>query len=151
MTVLQTRRSVWILAGARHFFLENVHKGSGDPQASYSLGIGKWGGGGDKVYPRTGREGSEGELWYSCTLSLTSVRDGVGWSTPRPSHFTPGKDPVPIVKEAGWTGTEKRKYIAPTGFEPRTIQPAIPGPSTFGMLRLLYFKWLTSRAIFVQS
>ena len=28
-----------------------------------------------------------------------------GWvvsSTPRP-HFTPGKDPVPIVKEAGWT------------------------------------------------
>ena len=23
-------------------------------------------------------------------------------STPRP-HFTPGKDPVPIVQEAGWT------------------------------------------------
>jgi hypothetical protein len=25
-----------------------------------------------------------------------------GWSTPRPGHFTPGKDPVPIVQEAGW-------------------------------------------------
>ena len=25
-----------------------------------------------------------------------------GWSTPRPGHFTPGKDPVPIVEDAGW-------------------------------------------------
>ena len=25
-----------------------------------------------------------------------------GWSTPRPGHFTPGKNPVPIVQEAGW-------------------------------------------------
>ena len=25
-----------------------------------------------------------------------------GWSTPRPGRFTPGKDPVPIVQEAGW-------------------------------------------------
>ena len=25
-----------------------------------------------------------------------------GWSTPRPGRFTPGKDPVPIVKKAGW-------------------------------------------------
>jgi len=38
-------------------------------------------------------------------------------STPRP-HFTPGKDPVPIVQEAGWvpgpgwTGVEK---LVPTG------------------------------------
>ena len=35
-----------------------------------------------------------------------------GWSTPRPGRFTLGKDPVPIVQEAGWalgtvwTGTE---------------------------------------------
>ena len=27
---------------------------------------------------------------------------GVGWSAASPSHFTPGKDPVPIVQEAGW-------------------------------------------------
>jgi hypothetical protein len=25
-----------------------------------------------------------------------------GWSAPRPDRFTPGKDPVPIVQEAGW-------------------------------------------------
>jgi hypothetical protein len=25
-----------------------------------------------------------------------------GWSTPRPGRFTPGKDPVLIVQEAGW-------------------------------------------------
>jgi len=24
-----------------------------------------------------------------------------GWSTPRPGRFTPEKDPVPIVQEAG--------------------------------------------------
>jgi hypothetical protein len=28
---------------------------------------------------------------------LTLVLDGGGWSTPRPGHFTPGNDPVPIV------------------------------------------------------
>ena len=42
-----------------------------------------------------------------------------GWSAPRPGHFNPEKDPVPIVQEAGWaagpiwTGAEN---IAPTGF-----------------------------------
>ena len=41
-----------------------------------------------------------------------------GWSAPRPGRFTPGKDPVPIVQEAGWapgpvwTGVEN---LAPTG------------------------------------
>ena len=41
-----------------------------------------------------------------------------GWSAPRPGRFTPGKDPVPIVWEAGWapgpvwTGAEN---LAPTG------------------------------------
>ena len=40
--------------------------------------------------------------------------------------FIPGKDPVPIVQEAGWapgpvwTGAEN---LAPTGFNPRTVQP----------------------------
>jgi len=41
-----------------------------------------------------------------------------GWSTPRPGRFTPGKDPVPIVQEAGraqrpvWRAA---KNLAPTG------------------------------------
>ena len=55
---------------------------------------------------------------YSSLLSLTSALEGGVWSTPRPGHFTPGKDPVPIVQEAGWasgpvwTGEEN---LAPTG------------------------------------
>ena len=43
---------------------------------------------------------------------------GGGWSAPRPGRFTPGKDPVPVVQEAGWasetvwTGAEN---FAPIG------------------------------------
>jgi hypothetical protein len=58
-----------------------------------------------------------------------------------PATFIPGKDPVPIVQEAGWTpepvwiGAEN---FAPPGFDPRTFQPvasrytdyAIPAPSS---------------------
>jgi hypothetical protein len=39
---------------------------------------------------------------YSSTLSLISALDAGGWSTSRPAALTPGKDPVPIVYEAGW-------------------------------------------------
>jgi len=62
---------------------------------------------------------TKGEYRYCCTLSLTSALDG-GWSTPRLGRFTPGKDPVPIVNEAGWasepvwTGAEK---LASTGIQ----------------------------------
>ena len=41
-------------------------------------------------------------------------------------HLTPGKDPVPIVQEAGWasgpvwTGAEN---LAPPGSDPQTVQP----------------------------
>jgi hypothetical protein len=51
-----------------------------------------------------------------------------GWvvsSTPR-LYFTPGKDPVPILQEAGWapgpvwTGAEN---LAPPGLDPRIVQP----------------------------
>jgi hypothetical protein len=38
---------------------------------------------------------------YSSVLSLTLALGGGGWSVPRPSHFTPGNDLVPIVQEAG--------------------------------------------------
>jgi hypothetical protein len=33
---------------------------------------------------------------------VTSALEGDGWSAPRPGRFIPGKDPVPIVQEAGW-------------------------------------------------
>ena len=60
-----------------------------------------------------------------------------GWvvsSTPRP-HFTPGKDPVPIVQEAGW---------APgpvwTGRKSRPHRDSIPGHPAFSqaLYRLSY-------------
>jgi len=52
----------------------------------------------------------------------------MGWvvsSTPRP-HFTPGKDPVPIVQEAGWAPGPLRtcaeNFAPPPGFDPWTVQ-----------------------------
>jgi hypothetical protein len=48
---------------------------------------------------------------------------GVGGQRHAPDAFIPGKDPVPIVQEAGWapgpvwTGAEN---LAPPGFDPRT-------------------------------
>ena len=55
-----------------------------------------------KVHTRTGHEGPEGAYRYTSTLSLTSVLGGGGWSTSLAGRFNPGKDPVPIVQEAGW-------------------------------------------------
>ena len=55
---------------------------------------------------------------YSSTLSLTSALDGVWWLTPRLGRFTPRKDLVPIVQEAGrapgpiWPDAEN---LSPTG------------------------------------
>jgi len=92
------------------------------------------------VHPRTNHECPEGEYRYSSTISLTSALDESRWSTSRPGRFTPWKDPVPIVQEAGWaqrpvwTGEEKLLRLE---FHPRTVQPvtsrhtncAIPAPS----------------------
>jgi len=39
---------------------------------------------------------------------------------PRP-HFTPGKNPVPVLQEAGWApgaGLDGRKISSPPGFDP---------------------------------
>jgi hypothetical protein len=79
-----------------------------------------------KGHPITGHEGPEGEHMYSSTLSLISAMSEGGWSAPRPGHFTPMKDPVPVVQEAGWapvtvwTGAEN---LAP-------YRDSIPGPSS---------------------
>jgi hypothetical protein len=46
-----------------------------------------------------------------------STRRG-GWLASRPGRFTPGKDPVPIVQEAGWAPGPVltcAKNLAPTG------------------------------------
>jgi hypothetical protein len=55
---------------------------------------------------------------------------GVGGLCHATAALPPGRAPVPIMEEAcwapgpAWTGVEKRKYLASTGFEPRTVQPA---------------------------
>jgi len=58
---------------------------------------------------------------------MTAALEGGEWSASRPGRiFTPRKDVVPIVKEAGWaprpvwTGAEN---LDPTGIRSRTVQP----------------------------
>ena len=73
---------------------------------SLSLAVAK-----GKGHPIRGNEGPEGEQRYSSTLSLTLTLDGFQWLPPRPDHFTPGTDLVPIIyKRLGWepvwTGAE---------------------------------------------
>jgi hypothetical protein len=58
---------------------------------------------------------------------LGTIREWVVSVMLRP-HLTPGKDPVPIVQEAGWapgpvwTGAEN---LAPPGFDPRTFKSVV--------------------------
>jgi len=54
-------------------------------------------------------------------------RGSVVISTSRP-HFTPGKDPVPILQEDGWVpraGLDERKNPVPTGIRSRTVQSVV--------------------------
>jgi hypothetical protein len=56
----------------------------------------------------------------------TPPQKGGGWSAPHPSCFTPGKDPVPIVQEAGWAPGSVCmcvKNLTPTRIWSRTVQP----------------------------
>jgi hypothetical protein len=65
------------------------------------------------------------ELRYSSTLSLISTLDGVDGQ--RPVLFTPGKDTVNIIQEAGWvpgpvwTGVEN--FISHRVSIPQTVEP----------------------------
>jgi hypothetical protein len=89
-----------------------IHVTTGVPNFSKNLG------GKGTVHPRTVHEGPEGEQRYSSILSITSALDGGGWSTPHPGRYTPGKDPVPIVYEAGWAPGPVwtvAENLAPTG------------------------------------
>jgi len=83
-----------------------------------------------KVHPITGHEGPEVEWGYCSTLSLTSALYRVGWSTPHPSRFNPGKTQYPLYRRLGgpqgWSGWV-RKISPPPGFDPQTVQPIASG------------------------
>ena len=73
----------------------------------------------------TGRTAHRGSRGTVLLFLGHGIRRGWGVSvTPRPL-FTHGKDPIPIVQEAGWApgpvwaGAEN---LAPPGFDPRTVQ-----------------------------
>jgi len=63
-------------------------------------------------------------------------------STPRP-HFTPGKDPLPIVQEAGWTpgpvwtGGKSRPHRVSIPDNP-AILTELPGPLAKVIFRLKF-------------
>jgi hypothetical protein len=77
-----------------------------------------------KGQPITGHENPEEEWRYSFTISSTWALDGDGWSVPRPSRFTPGKEPVPFVQELGGPQGRSgrvRKISSLPGFDPRPV------------------------------
>jgi hypothetical protein len=54
---------------------------------------------------------------------------------PHPDRFTPRKDAVTIVQEAGWTQGRSgwaQKILSPPGFNPRTIQPVASCYTNYG-------------------
>jgi hypothetical protein len=89
-----------------------------------------------KLHPCTGRTAHRGSRGIALLFLDHGTRRGWRVSvTPRP-HFTPGKDPVPIVQEAGWapgpvwTGAEN---FVPTGIR----SPDLPARSQ-SLYRLSY-------------
>ena len=51
---------------------------------------------------------------------------GVGGQRHTQAAFSPEKDPVPILQEAGWAPGPvwiDAQNLAPPGFDPRTVQP----------------------------
>jgi len=58
---------------------------------------------------------------------MTAALEGGEWSAARPGRtYTPWKDPVPIVQEAGWVpGPGRAENLVPTGIRPRTVQPVV--------------------------
>jgi hypothetical protein len=68
--------------------------------------------------PNTGHQGPRGGVEVQLYSFLTSALGRGGWSAPRPGHFTPGKEPVPFVQEAGWAPGPVWTCSPPLGFDP---------------------------------
>ena len=74
----------------------------------------------------TGRTAYRGSRGIALPFHNHSTKRGCGVSVTPRSIFTPGKDPVPIVQEAGWAqgrSGQVRKIQPALGFDPRTVQP----------------------------
>jgi len=57
---------------------------------------------------------------------MTAALEGGEWSAARPGRFTLGKDPVPIVQEAGWAPGPVwigGKISSPPVFDPGPSSP----------------------------
>jgi len=69
------------------------------------------------------------------------TRRGWGVSVTIQPIFTPGKNPVPIVQEAGWApgpvGTGAQN-LAPTGIRTRTVQPVASRYTDYATRPTLY-------------
>ena len=91
------------------------------------------------VRPITGNDDAEGKWRYSFTLSLISALDGGEWLTPDPDHLPPGKNPVPIVQEAGWASQSfwtAGVNLAPAG-APTPDHPRLVGMFQRSLLRII--------------
>ena len=76
---------------------------------------------------------------------MTSALDGVGGQRHAPAAFTPGKNPLSIVQEAGWApgpvwigaenlaSTEIRSPDLPARSQ-SLCRPSYPGPRSFDVL-----------------
>jgi hypothetical protein len=70
-----------------------------------------------------------------------------------PAAFTPGKDPIPILWEAGWApepvwiGAEN---LAPPGFDPRTFQPVASRYADYAIPALVWLKYLDKFVTYVD-
>ena len=79
------------------------------------------------MIPLQARRGPEGGRGIALLFQDRGTRRGlVVSSTPRP-HFTPGKDPVPILQEAEWAPGRSGlvENLVSTGIQSRTVQPVV--------------------------
>jgi hypothetical protein len=58
---------------------------------------------------------------------MTAALEEVSGHQHAPAYFSPGKDQVPIVQEAGWAPGPvwTAEDLSPPGFDPRTVQPVV--------------------------
>ena len=71
---------------------------------------------------------------------LTSALEGGVWSASHLGRLYPGKDPVPIVQEAGWAPEPVRigaENLAPPGFDPRTFRPVASRGAKYAEYQML--------------